>query len=191
MKEKKKVLRSELKERLSRLDQKVYQAKSSIIHTVLFQQPDWLKAETIGVTLSQFPEVDTFAIIQKGWEEGKRMVVPKCYPEQKKMIFYEITSFEQVEKGYFNLFEPLPEKTKAVQKEDIDLLIVPGLGYSKDGYRIGFGGGYYDRFLKDFKGITLSLAFREQLVDEVPAETHDIPVQKLISEEGVIICYDR
>lgn len=71
---------------------------------------------------------------------------------------------------------------------DIDLLLVPGLAFMNNGYRLGFGGGYYDRFLKLYKKQTASLAFSSQIVSQLPVESHDIPVQKIITEERIIEC---
>lgn len=80
----------------------------------------------------------------------------------------------------FGVEEPLV--FEKVVKDEIDLLIVPGLIFSSEGYRIGFGGGYYDRFLKDFQGPTVSLAFGEQIRDDWQPENFDIPVAKIITD---------
>lgn len=84
------------------------------------------------------------------------------------------------------MFEPKEHETDAVSKEEIDLVIVPGLLYNRAGYRVGFGGGYYDRFLKDYRGYTISLAFSFQLIDHLPHEEYDIPVGKMITEKEII-----
>ena len=187
MKALKQSLRREMKQRLLSIPEEEYEEKSRKIREILFKQPEWQNAKTVGITLSNFPEADTRMIIQRGWEEGKRIAVPKCVPETKAMDFYQIQSFHDVEKGFFGLLEPLPEKTKWVSKEEIDLLIVPGLIFSKKGYRIGFGGGYYDRYLSDFKGLTLALSFHEQIVENIPVEDHDLPVRKIVTDKGVIL----
>ena len=93
------------------------------------------------------PEIPTFHIIEQAWHEGKEVAVPKCNPENKAMEFKKITSFEQLESVYSGLLEPVAETVKVRDQHDLDLLIVPGLAFTKDGYRLGFGGGYYDRFL--------------------------------------------
>ena len=68
----------------------------------------------------------------------------------------------------------------------IDLLIVPGLAYTQAGYRLGFGGGYYDRFLRDYDGKTISLAFNCQMIPQIDLEEHDLPVSKIITNTEVI-----
>ena len=88
--------------------------------------------------------------------------------------------------GNFGISEPDTQKAKEIDKNQIDLLLVPGLIFTRDGYRIGFGGGYYDRFLTDFVQPTVSLASTKQLVDDFPVEPFDIPVNYLLTEEGFV-----
>lgn len=152
----------------------------------LVQSSFWKKAETIGMTVSHGIEWDTTPLIQKAWEQGKQVVVPKCEPSHKQMTFYKLTDFDQLEIVYFNLREPKPSETKRVDKNTIDLLIVPGVVFNKQGYRIGFGGGYYDRFLTDFKHHTISVLHPCQLERHLPIEEHDIAVQHLLTHEGFI-----
>ncbi len=146
----------------------------------------WAKAGVVGITVSQGFEWNTRPIIEKGWEQGKTVCVPKCFPKDKSMEFYRLDNFDQLETVYYNLLEPKPEATEKVDKNTMDLLIVPGVLFDKKGYRIGFGGGYYDRFLRDFENETISLAARMQLVKEVPTEEFDLPVRCVISEDGVV-----
>ncbi|SDQ22035.1 5-formyltetrahydrofolate cyclo-ligase [Carnobacterium viridans] len=150
----------------------------------LFRSSEWKSAKRIGVTLSQGFEWNTLGIINKAWKEGKIVCAPKCVPEHKAMIFYDFTSTEQLEKGFHNLIEPKPAQTKRVEKAEIDLVLVPGLIFDEKGYRVGFGGGYYDRFLKDFPNHTIGLICSEQVTSALPIEPFDIPVQKTITEKS-------
>ena len=102
------------------------------------------------------------------------------------MQFYEIDSFAQTERAFKDILEPIPECTVLVEKEQIDVIVVPGVVFDRNGYRIGFGGGYYDRYLQDFEGLRVSLAFQEQLYTEVPRESHDLPVHILITDNECI-----
>lgn len=145
----------------------------------------WKAAKTIGITVSQRFEWNTTPIIEVGWQQGKTMCVPKCIPREKKLIFYRLDHFNQLEVVYYGLHEPKPEETEQIEKSQIDLLIVPGLLFDKRGFRVGFGGGYYDRFLTDFPNQTVSLLHSTQLVERVPSESFDIPVQHLITENGL------
>jgi 5-formyltetrahydrofolate cyclo-ligase len=186
MSEKKK-LRIELKEKLSKLSKLQYEELSQQIADNLFVDEDWKLAKIIGITISKFPEVDTYRIIRKAWDQGKLVAAPKCYPEAKRMSFRIISELSQLESVFYGLLEPMEAKTAAINKEEIDLLIVPGLGFTRDGYRLGFGGGYYDRYLTDFSGKTVSLAFHSQILPSFNTENYDIPVSKIITSDEVIL----
>ncbi|NYE05036.1 5-formyltetrahydrofolate cyclo-ligase [Bacillus niacini] len=182
----KKLIRKEMKERLTLLSKPYYEHYSTKIANTLYIDPDWLNAQVIGITISKEPEVDTYQIIRKAWEVGKEVVIPKCNPNDKTLTFRKITEFSQLESVFYGLLEPIIEETIVVEPGDIDLLFVPGLAYTREGFRLGFGGGYYDRYLTMYNGKTLSLAFHFQVIPQVPIETHDIPVSKIITNDEVI-----
>ncbi|KQL53540.1 5-formyltetrahydrofolate cyclo-ligase [Heyndrickxia shackletonii] len=179
----KKEIRQKIVSDLKKLDKSTYEQHSFEIAKKLYQLPVWKKANTVALTISRPPEVDTWQIIRSGWLEGKRMVVPKCHPETKQMVFRQITSFTQLESVYFGLYEPKEDETDEVRQQELDLIIVPGVAFNFYGYRIGFGGGYYDRYLQHFNGETMSLAFSLQLCQVLPVEKHDIPVKAIMTEK--------
>ncbi|AIM15607.1 5-formyltetrahydrofolate cyclo-ligase [Neobacillus sedimentimangrovi] len=179
-------IRNKMKETLSKISKPLYEDYSYKIASKLYKEEEWVQAQTVGVTVSRMPEVDTYQIIRKAWEQGKQVVVPKCYPKEKKLSFRILTEFSQLESVYYGLLEPIVEKTEEVGPNEIDLLIVPGLAFTKAGYRIGFGGGYYDRFLTNYHGKTISLAFNEQIIPDFPVEPFDYPVGKIITIDEVI-----
>ncbi|TFJ94115.1 5-formyltetrahydrofolate cyclo-ligase [Lentibacillus salicampi] len=146
----------------------------------------WKQSSVIGITISHGFEWNTKPLIETAWQNGKIVCVPKCLPEERKLDFYRINHYDQLEVVYYRLQEPKPRETEQVIKNKIDLLIVPGLLFDRKGYRIGFGGGYYDRFLTDYPNEKLSLAANMQIVDELPAESFDIPVDDIISETGFL-----
>lgn len=183
MKEKQE-LRKEIREKLKQIPKPLYEHYSYTIAQELYKDPVWQSASVIGITISIPPEVDTYQIIRTAWAEGKKVAVPKCMAVEKLLDFRILQRFNQLESVYFGLLEPIPAETEPIETEDIDLLIVPGIAFTKNGYRMGVGGGFYDRFLQHYHGRTLSLAFTEQLVAEVPIEAHDIPVEKIITNEG-------
>lgn len=148
----------------------------------------WQSASQIGVTMARGFEWDTRPIIETAWKQNKEICVPKCNPQKREMTFYHLQNFDQLEVVYYHLLEPNPEQTVLANKEDIDLLIVPGIVFDKYGYRIGFGGGYYDRFLAEFTGKTASLVSTKQLVERLPAEAFDVPVQQLVNENSIMTC---
>lgn len=184
----KKTLRKQVRDKLRSLTMEQYEEKSKKIAEQLFQLQEWKKANCIGITISIFPEVNTYPIIEKAWEQGKNVAAVKCVPETRGLEFYQINDFTQVEKGFYGLYEPVVEMTIKVDPKDIQLVIVPGLAFTNEGKRLGVGGGYYDRFLPMYKGKTVSLAFDEQLLEDIPVEPHDWYVQKVVGERNVYHC---
>lgn len=183
----KKDIRKQVIERLSKITTNERIQIEKQMHELLFSSDMWKKARTIGVTIHQAGvEWDTEVIIKQAWKEGKIVAVPKCIHKDRSMQFYDFRSFDELEVVYFNLKEPIPREDRLINKHAIDLLIVPGVVFDREGFRIGFGGGYYDRFLVDYRHVTVSLASTVQLIEEVPKETHDIAVQLLITEEGIM-----
>lgn len=185
----KSTLRKNMIEQLNQMDQQTYNERSSEIAKRLLEDEAFTQSEIVGITLSSFPEVDTWLLIEELWSLGIRVAAPKCYRKTRGMEFYEISSFDQLENVYVHLQEPNPDKTNIIPIESISYLIVPGVVFDHNGYRIGFGGGYYDRFLSKYDGPTISLAFDEQILLEVPNESFDIPVQSILSDKRRLECY--
>jgi 5-formyltetrahydrofolate cyclo-ligase len=179
-------MRNTILKQLTKISDEEYQQLSNEIHKHLFSLSEWNRANIVAVTVSSGREVDTFPIIKQAWSEKKTVVVPKCDPATNTMEFRSITSFNQLEKVFYGLKEPILSETSAVSKSQIDLILVPGISFDKNGYRLGYGGGYYDRYLVDYKNVTVSLAFSCQVIDEVPREAHDVAVSNLITEHGVM-----
>jgi 5-formyltetrahydrofolate cyclo-ligase len=179
-------IRKQIKETLSTLSKPLYEEYSYEIACRLYEEEDWKQAQVIGITVSFQPEVDTYQIIRKAWESGKQVVIPKCDPLQRHLSFRMLSRFSQLESVFHGLFEPIVELTTEVEPKMIDLLIVPGLAYTRFGYRLGFGGGYYDRYLTNYPGKSLSLAFNDQIIPQFPVERHDIPILKIITNNEII-----
>lgn len=156
------------------------------LHRHLMTSTFWKNATTIGITISKGFEWDTYELINQAWRQGKKICAPKCDPKFKTMNFYKFQTFKQLDEVYYHLLEPIPSKTVYIAPSTIDLLLVPGIVFDPDGYRIGFGGGYYDRFLAGFLNQTVSILHSSQLVPSIPKNTFDLPVQHLITEEGLV-----
>ncbi|PFK45841.1 5-formyltetrahydrofolate cyclo-ligase [Bacillus cereus] len=187
MKEEKVRLRKKIVGQMNSLPKEQHKTLSEQIVFSLYEQKEWKDAQTIGITLSMENEVNTYAIIEQAWREGKRVAVPKCNRETRTMTFRQITNFDQLETVYMNLREPIPALTVEVEANGIELLFVPGVAYTRRGERIGYGGGYYDRYLVEYEGKTLSLAFDFQMVNYIPTESFDQNVQKIITEKETIV----
>lgn len=159
--------------------------EQKLVHNLL-NTPLWKNANVVGITVSQKYEWDTRMLIETAWKQGKQIVIPKCYPNEKEMMFYSFLSYSDLENVYMDLWEPKVTRLKKLVKKDIDLLVVPGLLFDRLGYRIGFGGGYYDRFLQSFPNITVSLTSDRQILTNLPHESFDIPVDYIITENGFV-----
>ena len=135
-------------------------------------------------------EVNTKGIISYGLMLGKRIYCPKVL-EDGKMEFYEIHSLEELEAGYQGILEPKVIAERKWQAGEANaLMILPGAVFDKKGHRIGYGGGYYDRFLENsnFAGIKMALAYSFQVEDEIPFEVHDEKVDLVITENEIYLC---
>lgn len=186
MKKGKHFLRKQMKARLYDIDDDTYEKMCTDIAIRLMDLPIWQDAKTIGTTVSRRREINTTPLIQKAWKQGKAVAVPKADPQVKAMDFRKIHSYQDVETAYAGIQEPIEELTESVSNDDIDLLMVPGLLFDRQGYRIGFGGGYYDRYLIAYNKAAVSLALDMQVIDSVPKESFDRPVDFVVTETKVI-----
>ncbi|WP_052158947.1 5-formyltetrahydrofolate cyclo-ligase [Halobacillus sp. BBL2006] len=173
------------KETLRKVSPVLKKEKEIQMYEHLFHTKLWENAQSVGTTISQDHEWSTFPIIERGWADKKIVAVPKCEPDAKQLDFYQLTDYHQLETVYFGLQEPDPTKTAHLAKEKIDLLIVPGLLFNDEGYRIGYGGGYYDRFLQNYQGQTVMIASEEQRHQQLPVEAFDKKVSYIITENGI------
>ncbi|MBM7569665.1 5-formyltetrahydrofolate cyclo-ligase [Aquibacillus albus] len=183
---KKEKLRSETLQILREISEEEKEQVERNIGRHLVHSECWEKAKTIGVTISTNNEWDTRKLIEAAWTQKKRVCVPKCFPKDKRMVFYELHTFEDLETVYHHLLEPKPNGDFIVTKNQIDLMIVPGIVFDYKGFRIGYGGGYYDRYLANYEGTTVSLAIQDQIVEELPTENHDIKVDYIITDQGFV-----
>ena len=160
---------------------------SMMVH--LLETNWWQEADTVALTIPRNIELNVEEIIKAAWKSGKQVAIPKCFTKQgNHMEFYLYTNKNELENEYLDLYEPKDHREKLIDKDFIDLIIVPGLLFDPKGYRVGYGGGYYDRYLVDYPNITVSLAMEEQLVQYVPFDEYDIPVDFIITEDRMIHC---
>ena len=146
----------------------------------LLHHPFYQEAKIIASYLSFPHEFQTQGLIEQALKDGKKVLIPKTYP--KGRMDFVVYDPQQLVKTSFGLLEPQGD-LEVVDASQIDLIHVPGLAFSKEGYRIGYGGGYYDRYLEHFTGHTLSTIYPCQIQDFIP-EKHDIPVEEVLIDEG-------
>lgn len=152
----------------------------------LTRTTDFQNARVVMIYLSTPEEVDTAPLALRCWQAGKTVVAPKVSWDQKRMLPVEISSLQTgLTRTGPGISEPI--SGKPVPIDLIDLVIVPGIGFTPSGLRIGRGLGFYDRFLAqpDFIGRSCGLAFEDQIVETLPTLDHDIPLSMLVTEQGV------
>lgn len=139
------------------------------------------QAKSVFLYLSFGSEVDTIPILEELLRRGVRVSVPRCHKETRTMDAVAITHLSQLKPGAYGILEPEPA-LPIISPKEIDLAVVPALAFDKEGYRLGYGGGYYDRFLAEFSGISVGLAFSDCITEHLPREEFDKPVDVVITE---------
>lgn len=133
-------------------------------------------------------EVDTELLIKRSWSLGKTVALPRCVPGTRDMEFYVVTSLSQLEDGAFGVREPRPEKCEKLRDYSNALCVVPALVYDRQGYRLGYGKGYYDRFLSGFNGSCVGIVYSACVEDEIPHGRFDRNVDAVITEKDNFFC---
>lgn len=203
-------IRKEIREKRDQLNMEELQRFSKAILDKLIQSEPYEECDRILTYLSMGSEVNTHILVEQAKADGKRVYLPRV--EQKKLEFYEIDDLLHLELSSFGVLEPeisearryaLPreqlskggvDKDKGSDRENRTLMIIPGLAFDTTGSRIGYGGGYYDRYLallNDTLALQIykvALAFDFQLYPGIPVESYDIPVDEIITPTRRILC---
>lgn len=182
----KKELRQELRKRLNAITAEQMTERGAAACHLLCQQPEYLQAEVVMIYLSGAREIDTSAIAQHAWMNMKSVLAPRVSWEQRRMLPIEITSLtSDVRPEPLGVSQPL--EGLPVPVSDIDLVIVPGLGFDGHGNRLGRGRGFYDRFLShpDLKAVSCALGLEDQVVESIPHREHDVRVKMLVTDARV------
>ena len=173
-------LRKQVLQEMKAIPRKQKQAIDQALTEGLLQHPFYQEANTIATYLSFPHEFQTQELIEQALKDGKKVLIPKTYP--KGRMDFVVYRPQQLVKTSFGLLEPQGD-LEVVDASQIDLIHVPGLAFTTEGYRIGYGGGYYDRYLEHFSGHTLSTVYPCQIQDFI-SENHDIPVEEVLIDEG-------
>jgi 5-formyltetrahydrofolate cyclo-ligase len=179
-------LRRQLREKIAAMTLQQRHIQSLAACTLLAGAPEFAQARVVMLYLSTPEEVDTAPLALRCWQAGKSVVVPKVSWDQRRMLPVEITSLQTgITSTGPGIREPIAGKP--IPLDLIDLAVVPGLGFSITGHRIGRGMGFYDRFLaqSEFVGRSCGLAFEEQIVEALPVLDHDIPLSMLVTDSEI------
>lgn len=171
-----------IRETMTDRDKQCKDAK--ILHNLCILN-SYKKSKTVFTYVSKNIEVDTYEIIKKSWHDGKRVAIPACTKEDRIMDFYYINSFDDMEKGTFGLLEPNKLKCEKVKNLSEGICIVPGFCFDYKTYRLGYGYGYYDRFLQKFGGKTIGICYSNCIIPQLPHGKFDKPVDILITDKYI------
>ena len=169
----KKELRRQIRELKRAMTSEQIDAASARLGELFLNCPQYKEAKTIYGYLPYNQEVRTVPMLEQAMRDGKRIAVPKCHGDEMRFIYMDDLS--RVEKGYANIPEPIADDPVADDKTA--LVLMPGMAFTKDGKRMGYGGGFYDKFLAaEPDHPTVALCYDFQMVEDLPTEDYDIPV---------------
>ena len=173
----KKELRRMIREKKRAMTPAEIEEKSRILGQMLAESELYRQARTIYGYLPYNQEVRTVPMLEQALRDGKRVAVPKCYGDEMRFLWMEDLSL--VEKGYAGIPEPIADGP--VAEDPSALVLMPGMAFDREGHRIGYGGGFYDKFLAAEPGHpTLALCYDFQVLDRLETEEFDIPVDEVL-----------
>ncbi|MBU5592805.1 5-formyltetrahydrofolate cyclo-ligase [Clostridium sp. MSJ-4] len=181
----KKDLRKEAMDiRKSLSKEEITRYNKDILKKVL-KDENFIYSNTIFIYVSYKNEVDTHEIIKESLKLNKKVCVPRVISKEEGMKAIYISSLEDLKPSSMGILEPEYDESKIVSIEDIDASFIPGLAFDMHGGRLGYGGGFYDRFLKDIKkgSKKIALAYSNQILDNIPMDETDIRIDYIISND--------
>lgn len=185
----KKKIRGEVKERREAHPESERIGKSKKIAETLFSLTEFKKAKLVLFYASTKHEVHTHEMIESALMAGKRVAVPLTDMKRRCLSISEVKCLKDLAPGHFGILEPTKETFRQVSPQSVDLVIVPGIAFDLKGNRIGYGMGFYDSLLRQMPHAkAIALAFDFQVVDEIPAEAHDVRVHKVVTEQRLVEC---
>ncbi len=190
---KKKELRKKVQELRDAIDPEQRNFLSARVADNLWSVPEFAAAGTVLFFISFRSEVNTVPMIHRALDEGKVVCLPCTDDGDKSMVACRIMDLEaDMEVGNYDILEPRCECRRPVAPEDIDVVLMPGVAFDLSGGRLGYGGGYYDRFLEKCSPACalIAVAFEIQIIERVPCADHDHHIHKLVTESRVIDCTD-
>ena len=185
IREQKNALRARCKKQRESCPPKIKQELDKKLSENFLSLPEYKACETLFTFVSDPIECDTRAIIEQAFRDGKRVAVPKCINRCGDMEFFYIRSFDDTAAGAFGITEPVEERCERVTEYSKALCIVPGLCFDLQHYRVGFGKGYYDRFLQVFQGLSVGICYSKYTLSKVPHGAFDRRTDILVTEKFI------
>ncbi|WP_202708432.1 5-formyltetrahydrofolate cyclo-ligase [Sporosalibacterium faouarense] len=184
-------LRKDILDKRKGLSKDELELKSEKIKKLLLSSKFYQNPQSIMVYIDFRNEVKTEGIIKESLKVDKDIILPISIVETRELLLSKLMDYDkELSPGSYGILEPKQEFIREVKHDVIDLVLVPGVAFDRRGYRIGYGGGYYDRFLSklDKSVPKVALAFNVQMVDYAYEDDHDIPVDYIITENEIIEC---
>ncbi|MBF0560326.1 MAG: 5-formyltetrahydrofolate cyclo-ligase [Nitrospirae bacterium] len=182
----KRTLRHEVLSRRDALGIEARKQKDESIRKQLSALTEFAEARTILLYASFKSEVDTFELLKESISKHKTIVLPKVDMKNSSLTLYEICSLEDLSAGCYGILEPRAAEDRIIDPAAIDVMIIPGVAFDEQCNRLGYGKGFYDRLLSRKKVPALALAYEEQILRLIPAEEHDIKMDKIITDKRII-----
>jgi len=186
----KEILRKKWMKKRKKVAKKEGDIKSKIISKKILSLKEIKESKNIMIYVSYRSEVSTNKLIISLLNKNKRIFAPYCIKDEKRMEVVEIENPDQdLEKGAYGIKEPAKRiRNNKIDPKNLDIVVVPAVAFSKSGYRVGYGGGYYDRFLERLanKTITIGINYEEMLFDTVPKEDHDLAVDMVVTDKRLL-----
>jgi len=183
-------LREHILDIRNRYDESKLSSMSQAINNKLNHLSEFKEALNVSTYVSKSKEVGTIDFIMKALRNGKNVLIPIVEKGKKDLRFSQLLGMEELEEGSFGVLEPKENFRRFISGSEVDIAIIPGVVWSIEGHRIGYGKGYYDRYLSSLdKNIpTVGLSYDFQLKSKVPVRKHDIGVQIIVTESKIIRC---
>ena len=186
----KNMVRKEVLHTRNNMSNELRKLKDKLIYDLFINSDLYKKAKDIFIYVSFGSEVSTHEIINKALRDKKNIYVPKTDINKKEMIAVKIHSFTELNVDNYGILEPISVDKEKIAS-DFDIIVMPGVAFDKEGNRIGYGGGYYDKYLEKniFKAKKIALAYEEQILEKIETDYHDIEVDFIINTEKIIKTY--
>jgi len=189
----KELIRKEVLHLRNLINQETKKYKDRKINELLTGLPEFMQSHTVLLYASFRSEVETTGLIEHCLTVGKVTVLPKVDSSLSQLRLYEIKDIKEICLGYFGIPEPDVSEHRSMKAEDMDLIIVPGVAFDKNCKRLGYGKGFYDKLLSEVRiqkpeVRIIGLAYEEQIMESIPYESHDIRMDKIITDKRIIDC---
>lgn len=178
----KQLLRAKYKKIRRELPSEQKNAKDQAIFNRVLRTTAYQQADSLITYVSSEIEVDTRRLIEQAWKEHKRVLVPRCIIRERGMDFCLIRAWKDLEAGAYAILEP-KQSCEVTQDYAHSVCIVPGLAFDQNGYRLGYGKGYYDRFLNQYAGVKIGICYCSCTQQELPHGRYDCAVDLLLTEK--------